>query len=458
MGNRGFEKVTFSAPCVDLTFEGFGVTRNGKDVVFVPGMFPGDEGDVQIEYRRAGQLYGKLVRLSKKSPDRIDSRCPVCSICGGCVFQKYAYEAELRYKTNKVKEQFRKVAHMDVDVLPCLGMEHPEFYRNKIQMPLGKDRKGNIYSGFYKAGTHVIVPIERCYIEDQRAEKILLEAKRLMKSMRIDPYVEDERYGIVRHLLIRTSKHFPEIMVVLVTNVDSFPSRGNFVKALVEACPEITTVVQNVNSRQTNVILGEKERVLYGKGYIRDTLCGVSFRISAKSFFQVNPVQTEVLYQKAMEAAHLSKTDIVFDAYSGIGTIGLIAAKDCGKVISVEIVKEAVADGKRNAAQNGITNYEMYCDDASAFMNRMAKDKRPVDVLFMDPPRKGSDERFLNAAIKLAPKHIVYISCDPSTLARDVAYLSKSYNVESVQPVDMFPRSFHVETVVRLTLRNPGLN
>ena len=167
----------------------------------------------------------------------------------------------------------------------------------------------------------------------------------------------------------------------------------------------------------------------------------------------MNPIQTEVLYQKAMEAAHLSKTDIVFDAYSGIGTIGLIAAKDCGKVISVEIVKEAVADGKRNAAQNGITNYEMYCDDASAFMNRMAKDKRPVDVLFMDPPRKGSDERFLNATIKLAPKRIVYISCDPSTLARDVAYLSKSYNVESVQPVDMFPRSFHVETVCALSLK-----
>lgn len=450
MGNNGFVKETFLATCTDLTFEGFGVVKNGKDVVFVQGMFPGDEGEIEIDYRRAGQLYGHVKRLSALSPDRIPPKCKICSACGGCVFQSYAYDAELRFKTKKVQEQFRKIARMDVEPLPCLGMEKPEFYRNKIQMPFGKDRRGNVYSGFYKAGTHIIVPVEKCYIEDERAEKVFSAAKKLMKSMRVEPYHEDSRTGILRHLLVRTSKHYPQVMVVLVTNVDRFPSSNNFVKALVKEVPEITTVVQNVNNRQTNVILGERERVLYGKGYIEDDLCGVHFRISPKSFFQVNPTQTEVLYNTAIGAAKLSKEDVVFDAYSGIGTIGLIASRHCGKVVSVEIVKEAVADGRRNAKENGISNYEMYCDDASSFMVRMAKNKQPVDVLFMDPPRKGSDQRFLDALLQLRPKRVVYISCDPSTLARDVAYLSKSYRVDMVQPVDMFPRSFHVETIVLL--------
>ena len=451
---NGLVKETVFGTCCDLTYEGFGVLKHGKDVLFVAGMFPGEEGEVQIEYRRAGQIYGKVKKLTKISPSRINPECKICSACGGCVFQQYAYEAELAFKTKKVQEQFRKVAHMDVRPLPCIGMEQPRFYRNKIQMPFGKDNKGNVYCGSYKSGTHVIVPVQKCFIEDERAEKILSAAKSLMKSMRIAPYEEDSRHGVIRHILIRTSKHYPQVMVVLITNVETFPSSANFVKALVSACPEITTVVQNVNSRQTNVILGEKERVLYGKGYIEDDLCGLHFRISAKSFFQVNPVQTEVLYQTAMKAAKLTKDDVVFDAYSGIGTIGLIAAKEAGKVLSVEIVPEAVRDGRRNAKANSIENFEMYCDDASTFMVRMAEKKGHVDVLFMDPPRKGSDQRFLDALCKLKPNRVVYISCDPSTLARDCAYLSKMYQIDSIQPVDMFPRSFHVESVVALTLRD----
>lgn len=454
MGGKPFEKTTFHTTCFDLSFEGLGVTKKGNEIVFVPGMFPGDEGDVEIEYRRAGQLFGRVRSLSKLSKDRIQPLCKIHSACGGCCFQPYSYEAELRFKTKKVKEQFRKIARMDIDPFPCLGMEKPEYYRNKIQMPFGKDRRGNIVSGFYKMGTHSIVPVEKCFIEDERSEKVFKTVRSLMKSMHIDPYDNDTRTGILRHLLIRTSRHYPQMMVVLVTNVDRFPSRNNFVKALVQAVPEITTIVQNINTRQTNVILGEKENVLYGKGYIEDDLCGVHFRISPKSFFQVNPIQTEVLYGESMKAAKLTKDDIVFDAYSGIGTIGLIAAKYCGKVISVEIVKEAVADGRRNAKENHIDNFEMYCDDASSFMVQMAKNKEPVDVLFMDPPRKGSDERFLKAVLALKPKRVVYISCDPSTLARDVAYLSKAYKIESVQPVDMFPRSFHVETVVAMSLKN----
>ena len=444
---------TFHGVCVDLSFEGKGVVKNGRDVYFVPGIFPGEEGDIEFAYMRAGQKFGRVVKLDKISPNRIEPRCKICSACGGCSFQQYAYPAQLIYKREKVKEQFHKIAKMDIEPLPCLGMDEPYFYRNKIQMPFGKDKRGNLYCGFYKEGTHVIVPVETCYIEDERAKKVLDAVKKLGKSFRIEPYEEDEGRGLLRHVLIRCAKHKEQVMVVLVTYKDVFPSRNNFVKALVKECPFITTVAQNVNSRHTNVILGEFERVLYGPGYIEDVLCGITFRISAKSFYQVNPIMTEQLYGKAIEAAKLTENDVVFDAYSGIGTIGMVASRHCKQVIAVEIVKEAVADARRNAKANHIDNVSFYCGDASAFMVNMAEKKQHVDVVFLDPPRKGSDQRCLDAICKLAPSRVVYVSCDPSTLARDIAYLSKKYKLESVQPVDMFPYTMHVETVAMLSLR-----
>lgn len=451
---KDYSKATLiHVSCVDLSFEGKGVCKDGKDVYFVPGMFPGEEGDIAFDYARNGSKFGKIVKLDKVSPGRTQPRCKICSACGGCAFQQYDYAYQLEYKTKKVQEQFKKIAKMDVNPLPCIGMDNPYFYRNKIQMPFGKDNRGNLYCGFYKENTHVIVPVDTCYIEDERAKAILDAIKKLGKSFKIEPYQEDEGRGFLRHVLIRTSKHKEQVMVVLVTYKDNFPSRSNFVKALIKECPFITTVIQNVNSRHTNVILGEFERVLYGPGVIEDILCGISFKISAKSFYQVNPIMTETLYQKAIEAAKLTKDDIVFDAYSGIGTIGMCAAKSCKQVIAVEIVKEAVIDSRRNAKFNHVDNISFYCEDASSFMVNMANKKQTVDVLFMDPPRKGSDQRCLDAVCKLAPKRIVYVSCDPSTLARDVAYLSKKYVLESIQPVDMFPHTMHVETVVLLQLK-----
>lgn len=440
--------------CVDLSFEGKGVFKSNKDVVFVDGMFPGEEGEIEITYKRNGALFGKIKKLTKVSKDRIEPKCKVCSACGGCCFQQLSYNAQLEYKTKKVKEQFTKIAKMDVKVNPCIGMDDHYFYRNKIQMPFGKDNKGNPYCGFYKSNTHVIVPIDTCYIEDIRAKHILEAIKKLLKSFKIEPYIEDERWGILRHVLIKTSFYKKQIMVVLVTTVDVFPSRNNFVKALIKECPEITTIIQNINTRDTNVILGEKQRILYGKGYIEDTLCGVNFQISAKSFYQTNPIMTEKLYNYAIDRVDLTKDDIAFDAYSGIGTIGLIASKKAKEIISVELVKEAVIDGIKNAKRNNITNFKMYNDDASSFMVKMATNKQGVDVLFMDPPRKGSDKRFLDALLKLKPKRVVYVSCDPTTLARDVAYISKSYEIKDIQPFDMFPHTFHVETVVLLSRKN----
>lgn len=453
MGEK-FHKRIEHAVCFDLSYEGKGVTRVGQDVVFVNDMFPGDEGDIEIDYRRNGQLFGHVKKIVKPSPNRIEPRCKHCYQCGGCSFQAYSYEAQLVYKQKKVKEQFRKVAGMNVEVLPTIGMETPYFYRNKVQPLFGLDEEGKTYSGFYKEGTHHIVPIETCYIEDERAEKIVAVIRELCDQFHIPPYEEDSRYGVLRRVLIKTSLHYDEIMVVLITAVDRFSARESFVRALLKRCPEITTIVQNINPRATSVILGEKERVLFGKGTIRDSIHGLTFRISAKSFYQTNPIMVEILYKTAMDFAKLEKSDVVFDAYSGIGTIGLIAATHGCKVISVEIVPEAVKDANKNAKENHLDGFAAFADDASNFMRSMAKRNERVDVLFMDPPRKGSDKVFLDAVLKLKPKRVVYVSCDCSTLARDVKYLSKTYEILDVQPVDMFPQTPHVETIVGLILKN----
>lgn len=453
---KDFPTGVLHVSCVDLSFEGRGICRdNDKNTIFVDGMFPGEEGEIEIAYRRAGQLYGELKKLTKSSPSRIEPPCKVCHACGGCCFQQYAYPAQLEFKTKQVALQFHKIGHLEVQVQPCLGMDgEPYYYRNKVQMPFCLGLKGDIYCGFYKENSHVIVPIEKCYIEDQRSEHILHVLRELMKKYQVVPYQEDSGTGILRHAIIKTSYYFKEIMVVLVTNTMDFPNKDPFVNDLLKECPEITTLVENLNESTGSKVLGDPIKVLYGPGTINDKLCGLSFKLSAKSFYQTNPVMTEKLYKTAMDFAKLTPNDIVFDAYSGIGTIGLIAAKSVAKVLSVEILPEAVEDALQNAKDNGITNFSAYADDATAFINKMVKEGQHVDVLFMDPPRKGSDERFLKALKSLKPERVIYVSCNPSTLARDCDLLSDTYKVSQVQPVDLFPQTHHVETVVRLTLRD----
>jgi len=442
-----------TAKCIDLSFEGKGVAKFEKGVVFVDGLFPGEEAEIEITYTRAGSFFGKIRKLLTLSKDRIQPRCPVCTSCGGCQFQQLNYHAQLAFKKNKVKNAFLRTAKMDVEVNDVIGMEDPYFYRNKIQMPVGKDRFGKIVTGFYKANSHDIVPIEKCYIEDERSAPILKTIRELMKEIRIEPYDEDKRTGVIRHILIRASFYKKQIMVVIVTNVNSFPGQRNFVNALTSKHPEITTIVQNINKRDTNVILGNYENILYGKGFIEDSLLGINYQISSKSFYQINPNQTEKLYTTAIKAANLSKEDIVFDAYTGIGTIAILAAKHAKHVIGVEIVNQAIRDAIRNAKHNGVNNIEFHANDVSDYMDLMAHNKQSIDVLFMDPPRKGADERFLKSVLTLKPKKIIYISCEPETLARDIKLLSAKYNIESIQPVDMFPQTHHVETVVLLVKR-----
>lgn len=444
----------FHGVCHGYTYDGLGIldTKEGLSF-FVNGLIKGEEADVEVTFVSMKANYAKIRKITLLSQDRITPLCPVATACGGCSFQNLNYQKQLEFKKEKVINAFHNIAHIKFPVDDCVGMDEPYFYRNKTQMPLGLDRKGRLISGFYRAKSHDIIAIDKCVIEDKKASGILTTIKGLMTSMKILPYNEDTREGIIRHVLIRTSFHYPEVMVVIITNADSFPSRGNFVKALKKAHPEISTIVQNVNKRDTNVILGNQDNVLFGPGFIKDDILGVRYRISAKSFYQVNPLQTEKLYSIAIEKAQLTGEEVVLDAYCGIGTISLIAAKKAKEVIGVEIVKEAIIDAKNNARRNDINNASFYVDDAGEFMLDFVKSGKKLDVLFMDPPRKGADEKFLSSVLAAKPNKIIYVSCDPATLARDIATLIKSYKIESITPVDMFPQTFHVETVVCLSLK-----
>lgn len=437
------------AICTDISSEGKGVVKYGKDVIFCDGLFPGETADIEILYRRAGVFFGKVRKLYNLSKDRIEPKCKVCSICGGCQYQQLNYPAQLVYKTKRVKDALNRIAHIkDVKINPCLGMTYPYNYRNKIQVPFGKDKKGNVVYGFYKENSHEIIPIKKCYIENEKAASILWDIKELVKEMKIPIYNEDNGKGLLRYVLIRTSHHFEELMVVLVTTEMNFKGQRNFIGALIQKHPEITTIVENVNARHTNVILGNKEKILYGKGYIKDSILDLTFNISASSFYQVNPIQVEILYKTALDLIDFNKNEVVLDAYSGVGTIGLIASKNAKKVYSVEINKDAHKDAIENAKRNNISNTEFVCGDAGEYISSFDGN---LDIVIMDPPRKGSDEKFLSTLINKKIKKIIYISCDPETLARDLSYLSEFYKVTFVQPVDMFPMTAHVETVVSLT-------
>ena len=374
--------------------------------------------------------------------------CPVSKKCGACSYQGLSYKKQLAKKENLVKNLLSKYCK----VKPITGMDNPYHYRNKVHAVFGRQKNGTIVSGVYKEGTHIIVPIDECQIEDAKADEIIRNIRGLLKSFKIKTYDEDTGYGLLRHVLVRRGFTTGEIMVVLVLASPILPSKNNFVKAILKLNPEISTIVLNINDKKTSMVLGDSERVLYGKGYIYDYLCGKKFKISSKSFYQVNPVTTEFLYNKAIELAQLNKDECVIDAYCGIGTIGIIASDHAKKVIGVESNKDAVRDAITNAKLNKVKNIQFYNQDAGIFMKQLAVQKESIDVVLMDPPRAGSDKNFLDAVITLMPKKVVYISCNPETLARDLEYLTKNgYKAKEAWPYDMFPFTGHVETCVLLT-------
>ena len=385
-------------------------------------------------------------RTEKKNDDKI---CGISAKCGGCQGQKQSYAKTIEAKQKNLNTLLKKYGKVE----PIIGMENPYHYRNKVHGVVSRDRRGNIFTGVYKEGTHYVVPVEECLIEDKKADEIMQTICKLLKSFKIKVFDEDTGYGLVRHLLIRTGHKSGEIMVTIVTVSPVFPSKNNFVKALRDIHPEITTVVLNHNDRRTSMVLGDKEQVLYGKGYIEDTLCEKVFRISSRSFYQVNSVQTEILYKTAIDWAGLTGKETIIDAYCGIGTIGLIASDKAKKVIAVESNKDAVKDAIVNKKLNNVNNIEFYMQDASPFMTKLSAQDVKVDVLFMDPPRSGSTEEFMDAVKVLKPAKVVYISCNPETLARDLEYLTKGgmYKVNRMQGVDLFPWTNHCEMICLLT-------
>lgn len=371
---------------------------------------------------------------------------------------KHDYAEQLKIK----KAALAKLLAPYGRLTEVIGMDEPLHYRNKVHAVFTTDRKGSVISGVYEEGTHKVVAVDNCLIENEKADEIIATIRKLIPSFKLKVYDEDRRTGLFRHVLIRTAHSTGQIMVVLVLSSTMFPSKNNFVKALLKEHPEITTIVMNINDKRTSMVLGDREQTLYGKGYIEDVLCGNTFRISPKSFYQINSVQTEILYNKAIEFAGLTGNETVIDAYCGIGTIGITAASYMvgqaggkgGNVIGVELNTDAVKDAIANAKRNNMDNIRFYCDDAGKFMTRMAANGQHADVVFMDPPRSGSDETFLSCVAKLAPKKIVYISCGPDTLARDLGVLKKKgYRVEKMVGVDLFPMTGHVETVVKLSLK-----
>ena len=385
----------------------------------------------------------------KKMPDS-GKRCPVRKKCGGCSLLEMEYSEQLKRKEDFVRKTLKGIVKTEA----IIGMENPWHYRNKIHASFARKRDGSIVSGIYEEGTHRLVPVEDCLIQDERANRIVRDLCGLFESFKIKVYNEDTGYGLVRHVLIRTGHVSGEVMVVLVCVSPVFPSKRNFVNALRKLHPEVTTVVLNVNDRRTSMVLGKRDIVLYGKGYIEDQLCGCTFAVSPQSFYQVNPVQTEILYRKAIEFADLHGTEKVLDAYCGTGTIGLIAAEYAGEVTGVDLNPEAVRNSVSNAKRNQRKNIRFVQGDAGEYMQKMAAQRETMDVVLMDPPRAGSDEAFLSSLVTLAPEKVVYISCNPVTLARDLKYLGKhGYRAKRAVSVDMFPWTAeeHVETVVLLS-------
>lgn len=409
-------------------------------------------GSVQVkreggkEHEKKRQTVGKY--YEKTAPGKKQNHlCPVFSECGGCQLLDMPYEKQLEKKKADVEILLKK----HCPVRSITGMENPFHYRNKVHAVFAHE-KGKAVSGVYQANSHIVVPVENCLIEDKKADEIIGTIRGMLKSFKIKTYDEDTDYGLLRHVLVRRGFATGQIMVVLVTASPIFPSKNNFVKVLREKHPEITTIIQNINDRQTSMVLGDREKVFFGKGFIEDELGGCTFRISSKSFYQVNPVQTELLYKKAVELAELKGTETVIDAYCGIGTIGIIASQKAGQVIGVELNQDAVQDARENARRNHCSNISFYCNDAGKFMLDMAQQGESADVVFLDPPRSGSTEEFISNLAVMKPKRVVYVSCDPVTLERDLGlFEKKGYEAKGAWIFDLFPFTTIAETVCILT-------
>ena len=437
---------------VDIGQGGVGVGKYEGFTVFVEGGLLQDKVKVKISKSKKNYAVGDIVEIIEKSPFRVDRICSdELKDCGGCQIQELNYNKQLELKTNEVKQVVARIGKLEnVDIHETMGMENPCRYRNKAQFPI-QNINGEPAIGFYKKKSHDVIPTDMCVIQHDINDKIIKIIKTYIQAYNISIYNENTHTGVLRHLVTKVGFTTNEVMVVLVANGTNLPHLNELASILEENIPGFKTLVLNVNKAKTNVILGKENKVIYGNGKINDYIGDLVFEISPLSFFQVNPIQTEVLYNKALEYAELKENDTVFDIYCGIGTISLFLAQKATKVYGIEIVEDAIKDAKINAKLNNLNNVEFYVGKAEEVVPKMYSEGKTANVVMVDPPRKGCDEKVLDTIVSMQPDRVVYVSCNPSTLARDLAYLDeRGYKCVEIQPVDMFPHTMHVECVAKI--------
>ncbi|MBC1513938.1 23S rRNA (uracil(1939)-C(5))-methyltransferase RlmD [Listeria booriae] len=438
----------------DLTHDGNAVAKIDGYPIFVPQGLPDEIAQIKVLKTNKNYGFGKIIELTKESADRVTPPCLVYSQCGGCQLQHLSYDGQLRMKQKQVAQVMKRIGKQDVEVLPTLGMENPWNYRNKAQVPVGFVN-GRLVAGFYQQRSHQIIDMNTCLIQQEENNEVIQTARAIFAKYYVEPYDETTRKGVLRHLMTRFATTTGELMLVIVTTKLNFPNKAEILAELQQSIPELTSLVQNVNTANTNVIFGEQTVVLAGREYIMDTIHGISFAISARSFYQVNPEQTEILYAEALKLAGLTGEETVIDAYCGIGSISLCLAKEAKHVYGVEIVPQAIEDARANAKLNKMDNVTFAVGKAEEVIPDWFKQGIKADVLVVDPPRKGCDDALLQTILKMKPKRVVYVSCNPATLARDMLVLTEGgYEAKMVQPVDMFPQTTHVECVTVLERKN----
>ncbi|MDK9858489.1 23S rRNA (uracil(1939)-C(5))-methyltransferase RlmD [Staphylococcus equorum] len=439
---------------IDLTHEGHGVVKLDRYPIFVPNALINETIEFKVIKVKKNFAIGKLLEIKKESEERVEPPCVYYHKCGGCQLQHMTYQAQLNMKKEQVVNLFhRKADFKDTIIHDTIVMDNPWFYRNKSQVPVGKNNENKVITGFYRQRSHDIIDMDECLIQDNMHQDVLNQLKLWFNELNISIYNERKKQGLMRHVVIRTGHHSRELMVVFVTNGKKFKQSDVLTEKLVAAFPEIVSVKHNVNDTHSNVIMGETSYTLYGKDEIQDTLSDVTFKISDQSFYQINSIQTEKLYQRAIEYAELKGEETILDTYCGIGTIGLYMAPKAQHVYGVEIVPEAIADAKQNATLNQFENTTFVCGKAEEVILKWKAQGIKPDVVMVDPPRKGCDETFLETLLELNPRKIVYISCNPSTQQRDAQQLAQRYKLTQITPVDMFPHTTHVETVAQFERR-----
>lgn len=445
----------YKVKIIDNGYEGEGIAKIDNFTIFIKGAIKDEICKIVITKVNKSFAFGKLLEIVESSKERVESDCTTYKRCGGCSLRHIKYEETLKIKQDMVQNLVDKNLSNKIKVNKVIGMENPYYYRNKLQYPVGKNKDGVPVMGVFANRTHEIIPVEECLIQNREAEKLAKEVFDFVKKNDISIYNENTGKGAIRHIIVKIGIKTNELMCIVVTNEEDIKFEKDLVKDIVDKNPNVKTVIKNINSKNTNVILGDKNIVLYGDGYIYDKLGEYTFKISARSFYQTNPIQTEKLYNKAIEYAKLTKEDILCDLYCGIGTIGIFASNKVKKVYGIEIVEEAVKAAKENAKINNVDNIEFIAGDTKEAFKELIDDKKiKPTAIIVDPPRRGLDEETINKILEIEVKKLVYISCNPATMTRDIEMLQDKYVVNEIQPVDMFPFTSHVECCSLLELRS----